>query len=230
MGSDAPAEPTARRSLEGVALLRRRAERLEKRKRGGAALPSDFIPDDLQDSTYLRGKRAGKMFGHGAGLACRLLSATDHRLKLVTVQLGKSTPAALYDPAVNKNARTVSHAVFGKWPVWAKLERGPECGLHLHLLGAADALLLLPPHSSVKDVEPTDADYRRLLGYLSKPGDARACMVKLGPQRYGKPDPLLLAAAVIDYRTARADHRLPSLSWTYNVPRLKPDMALVRPA
>ncbi len=215
--------------LDGVARLRRRAERFEQQQHTPAALP-EFIPKSLRDTSARRVKLAARLFGDGDGLACRLWAAADARLSLVTVPLGPGTPADLYTQQVNKRARTVSRAVFGRFPVWVKLECGLDGGLHLHMLGAADALLLLPPRSHVRHLTPGAADFRRVLAYFCKPGDARACMVKLGPQRYGKPDPDELAAAVADYQIARAAGRLPRLSWSHNLPRLKPDAAHQRPA
>lgn len=223
------------RNLDGVAMLRRRAERREKqldKKRHAPAVLPEFTPDALKDGKKLRQKQANRMFGDGDGLACRLWAATDARMKFVTVPLGPATPADLYSHATNKHARTVSRAVFGRAAVLVKLELGLDGGLHLHMLGAADAPLLLPSRSRVQEVEPAEDDYRRLLGYMSKPADARACLVKYGPQRYSeKANRTLLAAAILDYQLARvAAGRLPRLSWTHNVPQLKPDMALVRPA
>jgi hypothetical protein len=226
---------TSTSQADRVCKMRRREERFEKqldRKRHAPAVLLDFIPDDLQDSKYERTQQAKRMFGDGDGLACRLLSATDHRLKFTTVPLGPGTPAELYSHKTNKHARTISRAVFGRSPVWTKLELGLDGGLHLHMLGAADAPLMLPKGSNVQDVKPTDADYRRVLGYMSKPADARACLVKYGPQRYSeKANRTLLAEAILDYQLARVTAgRLPRLTWTHNLPQLKPDAALIRPA
>ncbi len=209
--------------MPGVVKLRRRAERYEKQRH---ALLPDFTPDALKDGKKLRVKRAERLFGDGNGLACRLWAAADARLVLVTVPLGSATLADLYSHKMNKYARKVSRPVFGRWAAWVKLELGLDGGLHLHILGAADALLLLPKGSNVKHLTPGSADFRRVLAYLCKPSDPRACLIKLGSQRYSeKADPTLLAAAIADYQLARAAGRLPRLSWSHNLPRLKPDVA-----
>jgi hypothetical protein len=190
------------------------------------SLPA-FIPDALVDSKYERRRRANVMFKHGVGLPCRLLVASDHRLKLVTVPIGSAIAAGLYSPRVNARARAHARAIVGNSPAWCKLELGLDGGLHLHLLVAADAALMLPRGSKCDPVKPTDADLKRVLGYLCKPADARACMTRLSPREYGKPDPVLRAAAILDYQHARAARRLPDLSWTHKVPRLKPDALLL---
>lgn len=187
-----------------------------------------FTPDALKDSTRERAKRAAKRLKFGGGLLPRLLVAGGHELQHVVVPLGSSTPLELYTPAINAHARATVLAVVGTAPAWACLERGLEGDLHIHILTAKEAGLLLPRGSHRKPVDTP----LKIMRYLSKPADARACQRrdKVTGYRYD-PDPDELRAAIADYEQARTRGRLPRLSWTANLPRLKPDaLPLTRPA
>ncbi|WP_019012536.1 hypothetical protein [Deinococcus aquatilis] len=182
--------------------------------------PRPHIPDALKDSTRDRATRAARRLNFGGGLLPRLLVAGSHELQHIVLALGPSSPAELYDPATNARARAAVAAVVGTAPTWATLERGREGDLHAHIITASNAPLLLPAGSHRKAVDTPLG----LMRYLSKPADARACQHR-DPQTgiRSKPDPAQLQAAVQDYQQARTRGRLPRLSWTLNLPRLKPD-------
>jgi hypothetical protein len=179
-----------------------------------------FTPDALQDSTRTRYTRANRRLNFGGGLLPRLLIAGKHDLQHVVLPLGPGTAADLYAPATGDRARAAVLALVGPSPTWACLELGMGGKLHAHVLTSADARLLMPTDASRK---PVDAPLG-LMRYLSKPADARACM-RRNPRTgiTSAPDPDQLREATSDYMTARARGRLPRLSWTANLARLKPD-------
>jgi hypothetical protein len=179
-----------------------------------------FTPDALQDSTRIRNTRAYRSLNYGGGLLPRLLVAADHELQHIVVQLGPGTAADLYSRTTGDRARAVALAVIGTAPARIRLELGTGGKLHLHIVTASSAALLMPAGSHRKPVDTP----LKLMGYLSKPADARACMRR--DPRTGitsPPDPDQLREATSDYMTARARGRLPRLSWTANLARLKPD-------
>ncbi len=179
-----------------------------------------FTPDALQDSNRIRYTRANRRLNFGGGLLPRLLIAGKHDLQHVVLPLGPGTAADLYAPATNERARAAVLALVGPSPTWACLELGIGGELHAHALTPSDARLLMPTDAFRKAVDTP----LNLMRYLSKPADARACRRR--DPRTGitsAPDPDQLREAVSDYLTARARGRLPRLSWTANLARLKPD-------
>lgn len=179
-----------------------------------------FTPDALQDSSGIRNTRAKRRLNFGGGLIPRLLIAGQHDLQHVVLQLGLGTAADLYSPATNARARAAVLALVGPAPTWACLELGLGGKLHAHVVTSADAPLL--PFTDTYR-KPADTPLG-LMRYLSKPADARACM-RRDPRTGIKsdPDPDQLREAISDYLTARARGRMPRMSWTANLPRLKPD-------
>jgi hypothetical protein len=183
-----------------------------------------FVPDALQDSTQVRRSRARRRLRYGAGLLPRLLIAADHALIHVVVPLGMGTPADLYSPKVNAHARKTGLEVIGAAPAWTCLERGLTGNLHLHIVTARSAILKLPSGSYTKVVD----EAFKLICYLSKPADARACQAySARTKRRTPPDPTLLNDAIRDYLHARTQGRRVRLSWTTNLPRLRPSMSYV---
>lgn len=181
-----------------------------------------YLPGALKDTTARRAFLLSRRIGDGAGLLPRLLSAAGHDLVFGTVPLG---PGDLYARDTNEQARALSRQILGKVPAWVVLEQGQEGGLHLHILAAASGCPTWPPGSVVKAVH----DAVGLVRYLSKPADGRACRAK-DPRTgcYAQPSRFSVEAALAAFqaakRAARAEgRRLPRLSWTVNVPRLKAD-------
>ena len=190
-----------------------------------------WLPDALVDTTRRRKLTAGRRLGGGLGLLPRLLVAADHALAWSVVPLGWVPGLDLYSQATAAQARQVARAVLGKTPAWVTLERGKEGGLHLNILHPAAARLAWPPKTWRRVLPSGDA--LKVLTYLSKPADARACSSRHPVTGYrSRPTPADLAEALVDYTTARqAAHeggrRLPMLAWTVNLPRLRPDAPVV---
>ncbi len=191
----------------------------------------EYPPDALWDTQRQRLVKTNKRKGYGMALLSRLVSATDS-LQHVTVPLWHGPASDLYDHAANLRARKVAAAVVGNAAAWSKLERAREGYLHLHLMVSKDALLLLPSGSTVRPVY----DAEGLMRYLSKPSDARACLIPVKDERTGKtvtsrePDPGGLLDAVNDYLEAKWNarmRRLPRTSWTLNLPLMRADPALL---
>ncbi len=186
----------------------------------GAANPRHFIPDALQDSNRIRNTRAARRLNYGTGLIPRLLIAGKHALQHIVLPLGYGTAADLYSRATGDRARAAVLALVGSTPSWACLELGLGGKLHAHVITPADALLMLLTDAHRKAID----SLLGLMRYLSKPADARACM-RLD-RRTGicsAPDPDQLHEAINDHLTARARGRMERLSWTANLPLLKPD-------
>lgn len=196
--------------------------------RSGDTLPNtlpEFLPDALRDSQRIRATDANRRKGYGLGLLARILSACDHELQEIFVPLWHGPATDLYDHAANARARKVAAAVVGNNPAWCKLERRHDGMLHLHILTRADAWPLLPSGATRRPVY----DAEGLVRYLSKPADARACLVRRKDPVTGQtltseaPDSAGLLDAYQDYMQARAlagGRRFPRLSWSHQLPRM----------
>jgi hypothetical protein len=194
-----------------------------------AALPQ-FLPDALVDTQRRRLIQVNRKKGYGGGLLARLLSDTGHRLQHVTVPLWNGPASDLYDHAANRQARAVAAAVVGDAAAWNSLERSTDKYLHLHIVADADAALLLPPGAKTRPVY----DLEGLMRYLSKPSDARACLIPVIDEWTGKtistlpPSRETLLEALQDYTAARlraGGRRFPRNSWTSNLHLMKADLA-----
>lgn len=213
--------PTRKHQRDGTHILRRRADLYQKSR--ATTLP-EFVPDALQDSNRIRSTATKKKMGYGVGLIPRLLTATEHQLVHITVPLWNGPASDLYDHVANDRARNVAAAVVGRAAAYVKLERGDHGNLHLHIAMDARATPLLPVGSTITAVH----DLQGLMGYLSKPGDSRACMRRTSVPHTGTPltlpqDPDLLLLAYQDFMLSRAragGRQFPRQSWTLNLPRM----------
>lgn len=187
-----------------------------------------FLPDPLTDTQRRRSVATNRRKKYGEGLLARLLSATDG-LNHVMLPLWHGPATDLYDHGAKDRARDVTAAVVGDATAWVKLEHAGQ--LHAHLMVDASAALLLPRGAKVEPVYNAE----RLMRYLSKPGDSRACLVRQKDPTTGRtitstdPDPDALLEAYRDYMLARAlagGRRFPRLSWTHNLPLMRADVDL----
>ncbi|WP_191242384.1 hypothetical protein [Deinococcus ficus] len=177
------------------------------------------MPDPLKDTNAERSKEVAGMMD---GLIPRLTLATNYDMQEVIVSLWSGPATDLYSHKAHDRAANITAAILGTAPGWCKLERDHGGNLHAHIITSTDAPLLLPAGATTRPVY----NLKGLLHYLSKPGDARAAMVRdltSGQTRTYQNTEENKLAAFQDYQRARAQARgrqFPRLSWSHNLPRL----------
>lgn len=187
----------------------------------------DRYPDAVTDTTRRRATRARRIMPQVRAVRRAALAAGGDA---ALIHFVLDLPGNVYDLDQSAARATVA-AVVGDWPTWYTRETAPDTRHHAHGVTTRSAAAALEAAGAyVVDVKPgrppsapgerrKRTHLARLVHYLSKPQDARACRLK--HQR--DPDPAALAAAAEDYLAARyAAHqqgrRLPNRSATLNTP------------
>lgn len=158
------------------------------------------IPSELYDDGMNGRHRAGralKVWGQLAHLEDR-----HHVLVMVTITGGSHDPAALYNGKGRRWAQRRVRALFGSAPHFARLEYGPDVGIHVHVVLPLTAYAQATAAGAVVQDARLVWNAWRLALYLSKPADSRAALS--GHQR--QVDPAALADAVTLYARESARH------------------------
>lgn len=185
---------------------------------------TEYAPDPLYDTTSKRRRRAKRLWGDGQGISARLFLLPG---KLHHLIVGIEGCDDFYRDGP-RLAQQQLQAILGNAPRYVTVARSRKDKVHAHVvvaLGLEDPKQLrkagcwLTPVKGARGLE-------RLMAYLSKPRDERAC-------RPDKNDVLNYSAEELEQQrldacelllAARAKGRLPRGSFTTHLPRLKPDL------
>ena len=129
------------------------------------------IPAELYDDGFNghhRSDRARKIWGQLAVMEDR-----HHLLVMVTFNGGGKNPAALYNGKAQAWAKKLVRRIYGDIEFFARVEYGPETGIHVHVVIPFMVYAQAPDQGDdVKLVWNTWG----MAKYLSKPGDSRAAL------------------------------------------------------
>lgn len=192
-----------------------------------------YLPDVVTDTTRKRRRKARQLFGDGAGVICRLLACPNRNIYHVVLPLFWCD---LYGtaPAV---AREELQTLLGDAPRYVRLASGLEWTVHVHALVAltkAEAAAFQKKNYCV--LVKDDKHLQALAEYFSRPPLEAAARPK--PEalaRYTLQELAQKKLAAAEYylvakKRAKAEgKRLPCLSWTQHLPRLKPDLPTWKP-
>ncbi|ADY26628.1 hypothetical protein Deipr_1489 [Deinococcus proteolyticus MRP] len=191
---------------------------------------TEYAPDPLYDTTSKRRRRATRLWGDGQGVSARLFLLPG-KLHHLIVDIEGCDDFYWDGPRL---AQQQLQAILGNAPRYVTVARSRKGKVHAHVvvaLGLEDPKQLrkagcwLTPVKGARGLE-------RLMAYLSKPRDERAC-------RPDKSDVLNYSAEELEQQrldacelllAARAKGRLPRGSFTTHLPRLKPDLPTPLPA
>lgn len=185
----------------------------------------DWLPDAVTDTTRKRQRGARRLFGHGAGIICRLLACSSEGVTHAVLLLPDDYDFYTEAPEV---ARQLVRDLLQDRPYYAKLALSRELKPHLHILTVQDDWIDQLCRQQVIYGSPVKSDQhlQAVAEYFSRPSDERACRPR--PKEFARYEREDLALQVVDaselYLRARAQAvggHLPRRSWTGNLPFLK---------
>ena len=187
--------------------------------RSGNLCRAERYPDAVTDTNIRRYVKASalKRQADGVSLQAQRLGGLGELCHAVKV---KGVSGGLYEPVAHREALEEARAVLGEWPALAKLEGVAFVSLHTHLLAPVEAVPALERAGYwCNPVKAGKGHLMRLLRYLGKPSDSRAC------RHNHEREAAAVAVAAEDYLRARAElpkqgrKALPKARAVLNVPR-----------
>ncbi len=194
----------------------------------------DWLPDAVTDTTAKRQRGAKRLFGDGQGIISRLLAYSVGQLCHLVIPLQAGIDFYRDAPAI---ARKEMEQLLGQTPRYAKVSLSRSIQPHIHVLAMMPDLDNFDVQGSYGKVYcnlvETDDHLRNVARYFSRPSDERGCRPKPMDCRRYTPAQLVeqkfdASELYLQARNAAQGKPLSRLSWTTNLPRLKPDLHMLR--